>query len=149
MSKVIFLISGIDFNSAPFNRFLTIVKAVSLTKHKYEVIDIRPSGTKISSDAIHVNERIINYDGVTIERILKSTKKSNNFFLKIFRPTRERFFAIRSLKKKVSSKNSVVYLISASNFDCLFYYFLSKLFKYKYVHERSEYPMLVRNPRPD
>lgn len=147
MKNIVFLISAIDFNSAPFNRFLTIVKAVGLSQHEYEVIDIRPSGTKISMNAIHLNSKTIEYEGIIIERTLKSTKKSKNIFIKIFRPTRERFFALRLFKRKIK-KNSVVYLISGSNFDCLFYYILSKLFKYKYVHERSEYPMLVRNPKP-
>ena len=104
MIKVIFLTAAGNFNSAPFNRFTTIVKAVKLANFKVDIINIKPvKKTNIGKNVSLVDNKLI-YENILFENI--QVKSEKDYLLKkLYLRLKTYYLAGKFIRKKVIKDN--------------------------------------------
>ncbi len=148
MPKIIFIRRGGVSNTAPFNRFISIVKAVNLVGLSYEVLNIKPSFIQSNNNFEKIDQTKIMYDGIVVESIFSLEKINQNPFQKVIRRLKEKVYSYKAIERRSGNRKDIIYLYSTKITDYLFFFFLSRIFKFRYVHERSEYPKIIRNQNP-
>jgi len=146
MDKVIFLIGGIDLVSAPFNRFITIVKAVQKTGYHTDVVMIRPVNREADWKRLSINDRTFRYDGILFRNCFTLSKEKDSRFKKIRFRLKTYYHSIKILYHSHIRNRTILYIYSVSITDHLFYYIQKKIYRLRYINERSEYPLLIRHP---
>lgn len=144
--KIVFLRRGGISNSAPFNRFISIVKAAKLAEYNIEVLNIKPTLEVQNENFEKVDESQILYDGILFQNIFPPKEKKQNPVKKIHIRINERVYAFKALKRMLNNKlfRSVIYLNSTKLSDYIYFFILSLYFRCKIVLERSEYPKIIR-----
>ncbi|HHJ10637.1 MAG TPA: glycosyltransferase [Bacteroidetes bacterium] len=146
MDKVIFLIGGIDLVSAPFNRFITIVKAVQKTGYSVDVVMIRPMNRETDWERLLIRNNSFVYDGITFRNCFTLSREKDSIVRKLIMRIKTYYSSYRILCHSHIISGTFLYIYSVSLFDHIFFYLLKKAYRLRYINERNEYPQLIRQP---
>ena len=125
------------------NRILSYTKGIVELDHYVKVIILRP--TEKTNKLFNKNQ-IGEYNKVEYEYVSGTTLWPDNKLSKLFVVIKGYFNAIKFIYH-FNSKNKIDALLSVSNynFEMLVFFFISKMFRIKYIKEKSEYPFVLRN----
>jgi glycosyltransferase involved in cell wall biosynthesis len=146
MGKVIFLTSGSQLNSAPFNRFIAIVKATKMAGYQTEVIYTKPF-KNASKVPLSGGGSSFVYDDVLFKNVNAASRNRKSIPTRVLLRVKTYYHAIQLLRKQLDKKHSIIYILSLSLFENILFYLVARIYRVPYVRERSEFPLLIRSPK--
>jgi glycosyltransferase involved in cell wall biosynthesis len=125
------------------NRILSYSKGIVELGHFIKIIILRPTEKKGN---IFNNKIIGNYLNVEYEYVSGTTLWSGNKIYKLYYVLKGYFKAFKYIKN-FRKKNRIDAILSVSNYkiEMLVFFIICKIYKIKYIKEKSEYPFILNN----
>lgn len=133
--RVIFLgLSGFPFGMAAISKQKLLARSLMIEGWNAIVLNVR----SVHSEGIII-QKVGKYKGIQY-RYLFNPYRSKSLFIRNFRKLISPFLEFLILKKLVKGTDIVVGIVSNSNsfINSAWYYFLSRIFKFKIVHNTAE-----------
>ena len=125
------------------NRIISYSKGIVELGHFVKVIILRPTEKE---NEIYNKTVAGLYKGIDYEYVSRTTIWPTNKLLKLYVVLKGYLYAIKYLYN-FKKYNRIDSIISVSNYkiEMFVFYFFCKIFRVKYIKEKSEYPFVLRN----